>query len=420
MKGNSEHPANLADTLAPGPVQTSRRSSRSRRIVIVALALAALAPNVSEARSKVDLVKTPRGWRYTFFEPYAGVEALRFERRHQRISVVAIAPDAAVQIGHVLAHEQLGAGRRTGRPTSICARLDCIAAMNGAFFDRSSGLPFSGIISGGELIRSVTSARPHVEIGQGLLFGRTTPPIELVTHHQQFMDPVTPATTTRTSIKGVNRPRGKHGLAVYTRRWGSMTPGPYGRELLLRALSDVTMKVGTQGVFEAVELRKAGGYLRSDEIVVSGTGKGAEQLRTMWQEMMSGERNTVVALDIAPGPSTLIGTRPLLLRDGRVLPRNGSSFASARHPRSILASRPDGTILLVVIDGRTQRRRGMSLMDAARFVKSLGASRAANLDGGGSSALVVNGRLHSRPPGSERKVSTALVVLPAPGSSQRR
>ena len=124
--------------------------------------------------------------------------------------------------------------------------------------------------------------------------------------------------------------------------------------------------------------------------------------------------NPVVALDIGAGPPTLIGTRPLLIRDGRVLVRSSSWFSRARHPRSMLASRADGTVLFVVIDGRHEKRRGMSLPDAARFLRSIGAVNAANLDGGGSSAMVVDGRLHSRPAFGERKVSTALVLLPAP------
>lgn len=392
-------------------MQTSSRR-RPRTFAVSALLLLALVPADASARS-VDLVRIPDRWRVSSYEPYPGVEVLRLTRKNQAVSVVAIAPDAQVRVEHVLANEQLDARNPTQRPRRICRRLGCIAAINGAFFDRGSGLPFSGIISSGELIRSVTSGRPHVSIEDGIGHDQTTPPVQLVAYEQAPLDPLGAPAETRITMRGVNRPRGKHGIVVYTRRWGPTPPGRYGRELLLRAVGDPRLTIGTQSVFEVVTMRKAGGFLRPDEIVISATGSGAEQLAALWKTMRNGQTNRVVALDVATGPLTLIGTRPILIRDGRVLQRSSSFFANTRHPRSILAAKPDGTILFVVIDGRSKERRGMSLTDAAWFVKSLGASDAANLDGGGSSALVVDGRLHSRPSGYERRVATALVALPA-------
>jgi hypothetical protein len=226
------------------------------------------------------------------------------------------------------------------------------------------------------------------------------------------VDPFQNGGITRISLRGVNRPRGPDGIVAYTRRWGPRTPGSSGRELVLRAASDPRLAVGSQTVFEATGIRNAGGYISDDEIALSGNGDGAWDLEQLWARIAKGEVNPVVSLDIGSGPETLIGTRPLLVRDGSILPHSRSSFARTRHPRSIVASRADGTILLVVIDGRHRHRRGMSLIDAARFMRSLGAVDAANLDGGGSSALVVGGRLHSRPSGHERQVATALVVVP--------
>lgn len=60
----------------------------------------------------------------------------------------------------------------------------------------------------------------------------------------------------------------------------------------------------------------------------------------------------------------------------------------------------------------------MTLKEAAELMRSLGARDAMNLDGGGSTTMVVNGRLRNRPRGAagapvrERPVANALVVLP--------
>jgi exopolysaccharide biosynthesis protein len=70
-----------------------------------------------------------------------------------------------------------------------------------------------------------------------------------------------------------------------------------------------------------------------------------------------------------------------------------------------------GELLLVVIDGRRPGYSvGATLPEAARVMQSLGARDALNLDGGGSSAMVVRGRVVNRPsdPGGERAVGDGV------------
>jgi hypothetical protein len=74
----------------------------------------------------------------------------------------------------------------------------------------------------------------------------------------------------------------------------------------------------------------------------------------------------------------------------------------------------DGQILLVVVDGRQPGySTGMTMQEFARLFLDLGAVDAMNLDGGGSSTMVVNGEVVNRPSeGVERSVGSAIVVLP--------
>jgi uncharacterized protein YbcI len=90
------------------------------------------------------------------------------------------------------------------------------------------------------------------------------------------------------------------------------------------------------------------------------------------------------------------------------------SFVAARSPRTLAGLRSDGTLLLVTVDGRRPGwSAGVTLPEAARVMRALGAPNALNLDGGGSTAMAVRGRVVSRPsdPAGERPVSDALVVL---------
>lgn len=109
-----------------------------------------------------------------------------------------------------------------------------------------------------------------------------------------------------------------------------------------------------------------------------------------------------------------IGGTPLLVEDGRIVARPcGSSFC-ARHPRTAVGITRRGKVVLVVVDGRRRRwSRGMTLVQLARQMRRLGAAWAVNLDGGGSSTMVVRGRVVNRPSDrtGERAVSSALLVL---------
>lgn len=71
--------------------------------------------------------------------------------------------------------------------------------------------------------------------------------------------------------------------------------------------------------------------------------------------------------------------------------------------------------IFVVVDGRTEQSYGMPLYKLAEFMQGLGAEIAYNLDGGGSTAMVFNGKLINRPTTygkevAERKVSDIVYI----------
>jgi hypothetical protein len=109
-----------------------------------------------------------------------------------------------------------------------------------------------------------------------------------------------------------------------------------------------------------------------------------------------------------------LGGNPTLIENGQIIERNvsGSERFFRRHPRTGVGLRPDGRVLMVTVDGRRDRSVGMTLREFADLFSSLGATWALNLDGGGSTTMVVDGDVKNRPSdGSERAVSSALLVL---------
>lgn len=117
----------------------------------------------------------------------------------------------------------------------------------------------------------------------------------------------------------------------------------------------------------------------------------------------------------ADGSTEAIAGFPALLMEGEPVGdlevSARPSFAAERHPRTAIAyDRPGQTAWLVVVEGRLGESAGMSLPELTELLLALGATEALNLDGGGSSAMVIQGRLVSRPADAsgERAVANAL------------
>ena len=125
-----------------------------------------------------------------------------------------------------------------------------------------------------------------------------------------------------------------------------------------------------------------------------------------------------------PGASApiaeMIAGDPQLLRAGNSLAPFAGAVAAERHPRTAIAVTSDRKVLLVTVDGRQPGySAGMTLVELATLLSRLGASEAINVDGGGSTTSVVNGRVVNRPSDAagERPVANAIgVVGPAAGT----
>jgi hypothetical protein len=115
------------------------------------------------------------------------------------------------------------------------------------------------------------------------------------------------------------------------------------------------------------------------------------------------------------GTADAMGGTPLLLEDGRVTVSRCGAYLCRRHPRTGVGVTEDGSVLMVVVDGRRTLSRGLTLVGFARLFRRLGATWALNMDGGGSSTMVVGSRIVNVPSdGRERPVCCSVMVLPGP------
>jgi len=106
------------------------------------------------------------------------------------------------------------------------------------------------------------------------------------------------------------------------------------------------------------------------------------------------------------GPFLIVNGKP-----SEVLGNGGWGTA----PRTAIGQRKDGIVLFLVIDGRTVTRPGADMNDLIEIMQNYGAYNAANLDGGTSSAMVVDGEIINDPVDSSgahrtRYISTGFIL----------
>ena len=106
------------------------------------------------------------------------------------------------------------------------------------------------------------------------------------------------------------------------------------------------------------------------------------------------------------GPFLIVNGKP-----SKVLGNGGWGTA----PRTAIGQRKDGIVLFLVVDGRTVTRPGADMNDLIEIMQNYGAYNAANLDGGTSSAMVVNGEIINDPVDSSgahrtRYIATSFIL----------
>lgn len=82
-------------------------------------------------------------------------------------------------------------------------------------------------------------------------------------------------------------------------------------------------------------------------------------------------------------------------------------------PRTAIGQREDGIVLFLVIDGRQTHSIGATMIDVIDIMTEYGAINAANLDGGSSSVLVIDGKIINKPCSSagERHIPTWFMLM---------
>jgi len=321
-------------------------------------------------------------------------------------------------------------GRET--VTSMALRARAVAAVNGGFFGSRGvfdGDPIGALAVGGRLVSEPVARRAALVLPA--VASRTPAAVAGL----RFAGSVRIGRRRRL-LDGVNRARGLipscggRGGDLPAERPGAATVCSDPSELVMLSpdFGTRTRTPNEGGGVEAIvrrgvvaRVRRAGNSpIPPDGYVLTGSGDAASFLRdaafpgasvALGLDLRAGRRLLV------PGSyGAIVGGGPRLLRAGRIrIPGPAEGFSAgfaARNPRTLAGIAGDGDVLLVTVDGRQRRSVGVTLVEAARLMRSLGARDALNLDGGGSTAMAVGSRLANTPSeGVQRPAADAIVVL---------
>lgn len=297
--------------------------------------------------------------------------------------------------------------------TSIANRYGAIAAVNAGFFRTTGtyrGEPSGVLVVAGKLISEPLEGRAAFGLvrrpdGAGIIFG-----------HLKFSGYLITGRGRRMSVNGINRPRGADELIVYTPEFHRTTlTTPDGVEAVVR-----------KNIVSSVRDAEGSCVIPPDGFVLSASGRAREwvldHLRAATRIRLEAKLLPVASemKEAFRRASFVVGGGPQLINDGKVAitfeaEKIAERFVSDRHPRTAIARLKDGRVLLATVDGRQPGvSAGMSLRELADLLLEFGASEAINLDGGGSTTMVVNGKLVNVPSDQtgERPVSDAILLLP--------
>lgn len=382
---------------------------------------AALASTPQEGTSVDPILHVPAGFRVTAKRTLAPglLQATLVRRTPPAVVNVAVrAPGSPAEMRVILSNDAVaGEEPRLERTSSMCARTQCLVAVNGDFFTNATSEPVGAIVAGDQLLRSPNPK--HIQLSESA-------DGTLSTGQLTWRGTLVPSDLQQIALDGVNVSRDRGELVLYTPAQGRTTgANRFGAELVLQVVGpEGAIRVGRTTLVSLVELRHAGDTpIPADGAVLSGHGRGHQAIQDLWNRVQAGKADpeALLRLDVTPDVVESIGAAPILVRDGkRWFADEPRDLYRLRAPRTLAGWTAGGQLLLVTVDGRQSGYSlGITMAEAAELMIGLGAVEAVNLDGGGSTAFIVGGSVINRPSDRAVRRGGKTVVVSQPRATDK-
>lgn len=276
--------------------------------------------------------------------------------------------------------------------SAIAKEKNAIVAVNGTYFKPQTGIPLGTLMIDGKMYTGPIYDR--VALG---IFDDSFDVARVQ------LNAYVSGSGVKVKVDNINQPRMLSTyVLVYTPEWGKSSPyaPKYGMSL---RVADGRIEKASANPLDIPE----NGY------VISGPKK----------LLMPLLQDKAVELNIRTTPEWknvkhIISGGPYLVKDGEVFVDMTAQKLGAiggRNPRTAVGYTSLNNFVLVTVDGREGSSIGMTLMELANFMKSIGCVEAINLDGGGSTVMYVDGKIVNNPHVKGGiPISNALVISQAP------
>ena len=291
-----------------------------------------------------------------------------------RINVVEVDMKLAkdLELTPALSSDTTLQSRRT--ITTIAKNKNAVVALNGTYFKPQTGVPLGTLMIDKKMYTGPIYDRVAMGIfDNGFDIARV-----------QLNASVNGSGKT-IPVNNINQPRMLSTyVLVYTSEWGKYSPyaPKYGMGLQV-----VEGKI-TKASANPIEIPQNG-------YVISGP-------KSVLQPLLD-KKDAELIINTNPewkNVKHIISGGPYLVRNSEVFVDMTAQKLGAiggRNPRSAIGYTADNNLILVAVDGREGSSIGMTLMELASFMQSIGCTNAMNLDGGGSTVMYVNGQVVNKP-----------------------
>lgn len=262
--------------------------------------------------------------------------------------------------------------KRTVR--TIAQNTNSIVAINGGFFKPQTGVPLGTLMINHKLYTGPIYDRVAFGIFEnGYKVDRVQFKGKIIGNGYEI------------PIDNINQPRMLSSyILMYTRDWGAVAPASPQYGVQLRVENNRI----TAASANPLSIPQNGYVLVGPKSKLSKLfGAGAVDTQLL---LSSGWNNA----------KHIIGGGPYLVKNGEVyvdMTAEKLQAIGGRNPRTAIGYTKDNDLILITADGREGHSVGLTLVELANFMKSLGCVDAINLDGGGSTVMYVNGVIVNKP-----------------------
>ena len=249
-----------------------------------------------------------------------------------------------------------------------------VVAINGGYFKPQTGVPLGVLVIDGKMLTGPIYNRVGIGIFDNngeISYAMDNIGVDILAYTK----------STELKIDNINQPRISQAYTLlYSSHWGKISPPPPKNGYNMLIQNNLITKISANPI-----------PISENEFVISSSK----------DKIINFAKNKEVHINLKvlgklKNAKHIIGAGPYLIKNSEVyVDTKTQKFQSiaGKNPRSAIGYTKEGNLIFLTADGREKYSAGMTLIELAKLMKSIGCDYAMNFDGGSSSALYVKNRI---------------------------